>query len=271
MISLDNIRVVMINTSDSGNIGAAARALKTMGLTRLYLVDPKEYPTGKATARASGAGDVLHHAKVVSSLDEAIKGCGLVWGTSARMRSIPWPVVTPRQAAEQVACEHVDTQVAIVFGRENSGMTNEELRKCHYHITIPSNEEYGVLNVASAIQLICYEMRVRLLEPDVGSSDESEPQMPLSVTKWDTPLVTVEDMERFFQHFEQTLLDIDFFDPNTPRQLMTRARRLFSRTRLDRLEMNLMRGFFSKVQKMSNAQNLSANQKPAAVDSEKNS
>ena len=268
MITLNNIRIVMINTSDSGNIGAAARALKTMGLTRLYLVDPVEYPTGKATARASGAADVLHHATVVSSLDEAIEGCGLVWGTSARMRSIPWPVVTPRQAAEQVANEHDETEVAIVFGRENSGMTNDELRKCHYHICIPSNEEYGVLNVASAIQLICYEMRVRLLEPELKkaleierqqtaeSGEENAPQMPLSVTKWDSPLVSVQDMERFFLHFEQTLLDIDFFDPNTPRQLMTRARRLFNRTRLDRLEMNLMRGFFSKVQKLVGAQGL---------------
>jgi len=252
MISLDNIRIVMINTSDSGNIGAAARALKTMGLTRLYLVDPVEYPTGKATARASGAADVLHNATVVSSLDEAIEGCGLVWGTSARMRTIPWPVVTPRKAAQQVAQEHDETQVAIVFGRENSGMTNEELRKCHYHICIPSNSEYGVLNVASAIQLICYEMRVRLVEPEIDEAVDADDnmQMPLSLTKWDTPLVSVQDMERFFVHFEQTLLDIDFFDPKTPRQMMTRARRLFNRTRLDRLEMNLMRGFFSKVQKL---------------------
>ncbi|OUS07931.1 hypothetical protein A9Q81_00860 [Gammaproteobacteria bacterium 42_54_T18] len=268
MITLDNIRIVMINTSDSGNIGAAARALKTMGLARLYLVDPVEYPTGKATARASGAADVLHNATVVSSLDDAIEGCSLVWGTSARMRSIPWPVVTPRQAAEQVANEHDETEVAIIFGRENSGMTNDELRKCHYHISIPSNDEYGVLNVASAIQLICYEMRVRLLEPELEKNQEKEqqqtadsgaqiePQMPLSVTKWDSPLVSVQDMERFFLHFEQTLLDIDFFDPNTPRQLMTRARRLFNRTRLDRLEMNLMRGFLSKVQKLASAKML---------------
>ncbi|OUS24862.1 hypothetical protein A9Q99_23295 [Gammaproteobacteria bacterium 45_16_T64] len=256
MISLDNIRIVMINTSDSGNIGAAARALKTMGLSRLYLVDPVEYPTGKATARASGAADVLHNAAVVETLDEAIEGCSLVWGASARMRSIPWPVMTPRQAAEQVANEPDESQVAIVFGRENSGMTNDELRKCHYHVCIPANEEYGVLNVASAIQLICYEMRVRLFEPQpavqgVDLEAEKALEMPLSVTKWDTPLVSVQDMERFFLHFEQTLLDIDFFDPNTPRQLMTRARRLFSRTRLDRLEMNLMRGFFSKVQKLA--------------------
>ncbi len=276
MISLDKIRIVMINTSDSGNIGAAARALKTMGLTRLYLVDPVEYPTGKATARASGAADVLHNATVVSSLDEAIEGCGLVWGTSARMRSIPWPVVTPRQAAEQVANEHDETEVAIIFGRENSGMTNDELRKCHYHICIPSNDEYGVLNVASAIQLICYEMRVRLLEPELEKNaekerqqviepgEQNEPQMPLSVTKWDSPLVSVQDMERFFLHFEQTLLDIDFFDPNTPRQLMTRARRLFNRTRLDRLEMNLMRGFFSKVQKLAKVQTLTKVQEGVA-------
>ena len=136
--------------------------------------------------------------------DEAIEGCGLGWGTSARMRSIPWPVVTPRQAAEQVANEHDETEVAIIFGRENSGMTNDELRKCHYHISIPSNDEYGVLNVASAIQLICYEMRVRLLEPELEKNEEkerqqaaesgeqTEPQMPLSVTKGDSPLDSVQ-------------------------------------------------------------------------------
>jgi len=249
MAQLDNVRIVMINTSDSGNIGAAARAMKTMGLKHLYLVDPKEYPTAKASARASGAADVLHGAIVKQTLAEAIEGCGLVWGTSARLRTIPWPVVNPRQAAEQIAQERDDSQIAIVFGREDAGLTNDELHKCHYHISIPSNAEYGVLNVASAVQLICYELRMRLIEQKTVEVDNAL-QMPLSITEWDVPLVGMDDMDRFFEHFEETMQEIGFYDPENPRQLMTRARRLFSRTRLDRLEMNLMRGFLSKIQQI---------------------
>ncbi|PIE41342.1 MAG: hypothetical protein CSA49_03970, partial [Gammaproteobacteria bacterium] len=211
MLKPEKIRIVMINTSDSGNIGAAARALKTMGFGRLYLVEPNDYPSGKATARASGAADVLHQAVVTHTLDEAIEGCQLVVGTSARMRSIPWPVMTPRQFTGMLDSEPDDSEVAIIFGRENSGLTNEELRRCQYHISIPGNPEYSVLNVASAVQLICYELRMKLFAIDSQSSDEA-PTMTLSKTEWDAPLSTSEDMERFFQHLEQTLLDIRFYD-----------------------------------------------------------
>lgn len=251
MISPDNIRIVMINTSDSGNIGAAARAMKTMGFSQLYLVEPKEYPSGKATARASGAADVLHHAKVTQTMEEALEGCQLVVGTSARMRSIPWPVMTPRQFAGMVANERDDSQVAIVFGREDSGLSNEELRRCHYHVSIPGNPEYCVLNVAAAVQLICYDLRMELVESQTEDAATEKPEMILSRTEWDAPLVSAEDMERFFQHLEETLLDIRFYDPNNPRQILTRIRRLFSRTRLDQLEMNLMRGVLARVQQVT--------------------
>lgn len=250
MISPDNIRIVMINTSDSGNIGAAARAIKTMGFSRLYLVEPQDYPSGKATARASGAADVLHKAVVTGTLDEALEGSHLVVGTSARMRSIPWPVMTPREFAGMLTSERDESEVAIVFGREDSGMTNDELRRCHYHVSIPSNPEYGVLNVASAIQLICYDLRMVLIEAASAAENAEKPEMVLSRTEWDAPLVSSEDMERFFQHLEQTLLDIRFYDPNNPRQILTRIRRLFSRTRLDQLEMNLMRGVLARVQQL---------------------
>lgn len=252
MISPSNIRIVMINTSDSGNIGAAARALKTMGFSRLYLVEPKDYPSGKATARASGAADVLHHAVVTQTLDEALQGCQLVVGTSARMRSIPWPVMTPREFANMLGGERDDTEVAIVFGREDSGLTNDELRRCHYHVSIPGNPEYSVLNVAAAVQVIAYELRMKLVEqPEPAEDSQDTPSMVISRTEWDAPLVSTEDMERFFQHLEQTLLDIRFYDPNNPRQILTRIRRLFSRTRLDRLEMNLMRGILARVQQVA--------------------
>jgi len=249
---LNRIRIVMINTSDSGNIGAAARAMKTMGLSDLVLVEPKEFPTAKATARASGAADLLHQARVVSSLDEAIADCQMVFGTSARMRTIPWPLMTPREATQLVANEPDGASIAIVFGREDAGLNNEELRRCNYHICIPGNEAYSVLNVAAAIQVICYEMRMMALEQQQAQQAgrvSDKPVMPLQITDWDEPLVAAEDMERFIKHFEETLLDIGFFDPNNPKQLMTRARRLFMRTRMDRLEMNLMRGILSTVQK----------------------
>ncbi len=252
MKNLEQIRVVMVNTSDSGNIGAAARALKTMGMSRLYLVDPADFPSAKATARASGAADVLHHAKVVSTLEEAVADCSLVVATSARLRSIPWPVMNPREFTTLVSHEPDTSEIALVFGREDSGLSNEELRKCHYHVSIPGNEAYSVLNVAAAIQVICYELRMSLIEEQhLPQPSDQNLQMPLSVTQWDAPVCSAEDMERFFLHFEQTLLDINFFDPNNPRHILTRSRRLFSRTRLDRLEMNLMRGFLSKVQEIA--------------------
>lgn len=242
---LDRLRIVMINTSDSGNIGAAARAMKTMGLRQLVLVQPDEFPTAKATARASAAADLLHNARVVQTLDEAIGDCQLVFGTSARLRTIPWPLIDPRQGAARVMNEPEGADIAILFGREDAGLTNEELRRCHFHICIPANEEYPVLNIGAAIQVICYEMRMAALERQASpvAPDQSGMQ------QWDEPLVSSEDMERFLRHFEETLLDIDFFDPNNPKQLLTRVRRLFLRTRMDRLEMNLLRGVLSTVQK----------------------
>lgn len=242
---LDRLRIVMINTSDSGNIGAAARAMKTMGLRQLVLVQPDEFPTAKATARASAAADLLHNARVVQTLDEAIGDCQLVFGTSARLRTIPWPLIDPRQGASRVMNEPKGADIAILFGREDAGLTNEELRRCHFHICIPANEEYPVLNIGAAIQVICYEMRMAALERQASpvAPDQSGMQ------QWDEPLVSSEDMERFLRHFEETLLDINFFDPNNPKQLVTRVRRLFLRTRMDRLEMNLLRGVLSTVQK----------------------
>ncbi|MGC1507894.1 RNA methyltransferase [Ketobacter sp.] len=250
MESLNRLRIVMINTSDSGNIGAAARAMKTMGVSDLCLVAPKEYPTAKATARATGAADLLHRATVVDTLEQAIGDCQLVFGTSARMRTIPWPLMTPREAAQVVMNEPQGADIAIVFGREDAGLTNEELRRCHYHISIPGNEAYSVLNIAAAVQVICYEMRMNALASKESEQDGAAAlMMPLEFREWDEPLVTSEDMERFMKHFEETLLDIGFYDPNNPKQLITRARRLFMRTRMDRLEMNLMRGVLSTVQK----------------------
>ncbi len=161
---LQNIRVVLVNTSHPGNIGGAARAMKNMGLSRLVLVDPEEFPSPKALARASGANDLLDNAQVVSTLEEALVGCSLVLGTSARDRRIPWPLLDPRECAskslEQVA---LGGEVALVFGREYAGLTNEELQRCQFHVHIPSDPEFGSLNLAAAVQVLTYEVRMAWL------------------------------------------------------------------------------------------------------------
>jgi tRNA (cytidine32/uridine32-2'-O)-methyltransferase len=164
-----NIRIVLVNTSLPANIGSAARALKTMGLRQLVLVDPKVFPSSEATALASGASDVLATARVVATLEEAIADCSLVIGASARSRTIPWPLLNAREAGELSSrIESEKHPVALVFGREDRGLTNEELHQCHYHVSIPSDEEYGVLNVASAVQVIAYEVRMAHLMAEKG-------------------------------------------------------------------------------------------------------
>src|SRR5690554_4650161 len=163
---LDNLRIVLVNTTHPGNIGGAARAMKNMGLSRLYLVAPKEYPSDKATWRSAGALDVLDNAVVVDTLDEAIAGCGLVVGTSARERRIPWPLLDPRECGTNVVSEAEQHEVALVFGREDRGLTNEELHKCNYHMHIPANPDYSSLNLATAVQVITYEVRMASLQAD---------------------------------------------------------------------------------------------------------
>ena len=256
----ENIRIVMVHTSHPGNIGAAARALKTMGFSRLVLVSPQNYPNQKAIWRAAGAADILESVQVVETLGEAIAGCSMVVGASARQRRIPWPVLDSRQGGEAVAKQSQTEQVALIFGREDRGLTNEELQQCNYHIEIPANEEYGVLNVASAVQIICYEIRMALmadksaneLRKDKEPSGESSPEalrMPINPVRWDERLATSGEMEHFFNHLETTLTQLDFHEPENPRQLLTRLRRLFMRSRLDHLEINILRGAMTAVQK----------------------
>lgn len=244
---LENVRIVMVNTSHAGNIGAAARAMKTMGLSDLVLVAPAEFPSATATALASGASDLLARARVVPTLEDALADCSLVIGTSARLRTIPWPLMTARECGEVARIESEKQRVAIVFGREARGLTNEELRLCTYHVSIPANAEYGVLNVAAAIQVIAYEIRqAHLVEPVEPPADE--PMMPISYVRWDEALVKHDEMELFYAHFERVLIEVGFLAEDNPRQLMTRARRMFNRVRLDRLEYNMLRGFLTSVQ-----------------------
>jgi len=194
---LDSINIVLSHTSHPGNIGAAARAMKTMGLFQLTLVKPKNFPSMEATVRASKADDVLKNATVVDTLDEGLKQFSLVVGTSSRSRHLDVPLLTARELAEKIRDEYQNEKVAILFGTENSGLTNEELSRCHYHVYIPANPDYCSLNLASAVQLISYELRVAHL----GSSVKD-------IEKEPAPIVTGEQMEGFYQHLEQTLIQV---------------------------------------------------------------
>lgn len=234
---LDRIRIVLVATSHPGNIGSVARAMKTMGIKNLVLVAPEKFPHPKALELASNADDIVHKAVVVPSLTDAIADCHLVVGTSARCRKIPWPLVNPREMAARIKQEAAESKIAIVFGREHSGLTNEELELCHFHVQIPANEEYSSLNIAAAVQVITYELRLAYLET------KPETEKP-----WDFRVANTLEMESFFAHLQNVLVKIDFLKLSAPRQLMRRLRRFFLRARPDVMEMNILRGMLRAVE-----------------------
>ena len=249
---LSHVRIVMVNTTLPANIGSALRAMKTMGLCKLVLVSPKTYPHPDIDALAAGATDLIEQIEIVETLEDAIKDCHIVFGTSARSRTIPWPLLDARPAAQKSmkAVLHEKQEVAVIFGREDRGLTNDELALANFHVTIPVNTEYGVLNVAQAIQIICYEMRMAATELMEHQVDD---KATMKVTEddameWDEPLVTHEQMEQFYPHIQKMLEEIEFLDPKNPRLLPLRLRRLFGRIQLDRMEYHLLRGIFSRVQ-----------------------
>lgn len=239
-MNLENIRIVLVNTSHPGNIGGVARAMKNMGLNHLCLVAPRQYPDEQATWRAASAGDVLESATIVDSVEEAVADCQFVVGTSARERRIPWPLQDPRACAERMAKASEEEQVAVLFGREDRGLTNEELKLCNLHLNIPTSQDYSSLNLAMAVQIVCYELRMLYSQAELPSAEDDQ---------WDAPFSTVENMERYYEHLEQTLVDIEFLDPAAPRQLMARMRRLYGRVRLDEMELNILRGVLTETQK----------------------
>jgi tRNA (cytidine32/uridine32-2'-O)-methyltransferase len=213
--------------------------MKNMGLKQLYLVQPKLFPHERAGWRAASAGDILDNAVVVDTLEDAVADCGLVVGTSARGRRIPWPLVNPRVCAERVYPELSEHPVALVFGREDRGLTNEELQICNLHVNIPASEDYTSLNLGMAVQVVTYELRMAQLSGTLSTDDMQE---------WDTKLAKSADIERLFVHLEETLTEMEFLKPSAPKQLMTRLRRLFNRTRMDDLEVQMMRGILSSSQ-----------------------
>lgn len=233
-----HIHIVMVATTHPGNIGGVARAMKNMGLSRLSLVAPETpFPHPKARARASGAVDVLENTKIYSSLPEAVANCSLVIGASARLRTLPWPIVEPRECASRVVNIEKGTEVAIVLGRENSGLTNEELEHCQLLVTIPTNPDFSSLNIAAAAQVLCYEIRM-------ATTNERIPQ-----PEPDSPLATSAEKDGLFAHFEQALTELEFLNPDNPGQLIRRLKRLYARTGLERLEVNILRGILNAAQK----------------------
>lgn len=208
--------------------------MKTMGLRRLLLVSPKTYPHADATARASGADDVLADARVCDSLAEAIAGCHYVFGLSARQRSIPWPRMSPRECAT-FSQQQTDAEIALVFGREHSGLSNEELEACHYHVAIDADPAYPSLNLAAAVQILCYELRMAGLN--------GEAVAPASLP------ATVDDVERFIQHLEQVMVESCFLDPARPGHIVRRMRRLYAKAQPDTQDINILRGILTAVQK----------------------
>jgi TrmH family RNA methyltransferase len=233
-----SIRIVLVGTSHPGNIGSAARAMKTMGLESLYLVAPERFPALEATALAAGADDVLANARVVPDVSSAIADCGLVVGTTARGRHLSWRIVEPREAAAEVAAAAPSGEVAILFGAERTGLHNDDLQLCHTLLTIPTGTAYTSLNLAMAVQVVAYEVCLAMRARGAVSARNEGP----------VPLASAGDMEKFYGHLEQVLDEVNFKDRTGSGHLMARLRRLFQRTILDQNEMNILRGILTAVQ-----------------------
>ena len=232
----DKVSIVLVGTTHPGNIGAVARAMKTMSQKNLRLVNPLHFPSAEASARAAGADDILAKCKQFSTLEEAIKDCDLVIGTSARIRGIPWPMILPHECAKKIF-EETNSSVAIVFGRESSGLSNNELQLCNMVLKIPTNSEFNSLNLAAAVQIICYE--IYLVASDINADEYKKDNLAF---------ISQEKMEKFYTHLEECFIQVGFHDISNPKKLMHRIRRLFNRTQLYESEWKILRGFISKIQ-----------------------
>lgn len=229
------VRIILVGTTHPGNIGAVARAMKNMGLRDLMLVNPLHFPHEDATARASGAEDILESATVLENLDQALADCVYAAGASARSRAIDWPCMQPRECAGRLVQESAGGNVAVVFGPEKSGLTNEDLDRCNTLLTIPTDPQFSSLNIAMAVQIICYELR--LLQH--ANPEPAEP---------DVPPATGEELEHFYTHLETVLTDSGFLDPDKPRLLMRRLRRLYVKAEPDKNEINILRGILTALE-----------------------
>lgn len=229
----NNIRVVLCQTSHPGNIGSAARAMKTMGFSRLYLVQPKHFPSGEAKSLAVNAADVLETAIVTQTLEEAIADCQLVIGVTGKERSLSQQVLNVREAAFEATKIAQNQQVALVFGTEMSGLSNHEADLCQLLATIPANPEYSSLNLAQAVQIMCYEARMAITSGQLHFDEKA------------VELASQDDLERFYAHMQTVLEEIGYINPRAPKKLFERLRRLYARTRLEKEEVNLLRGILT--------------------------
>ncbi|CAH0524862.1 tRNA (cytosine(32)/uridine(32)-2'-O)-methyltransferase TrmJ [Vibrio hippocampi] len=236
---LDNVKIILVGTSHSGNIGSAARAMKVMGLSQMVLVDPQCEVDSQAVALAAGASDIALGATKVATLQEAVADCGLVVGSSARSRTLNWPMISPRECGVQFAKEGMNHPVALVFGRERTGLTNEELQLCHFHTCIPANPEYSSLNLAMAVQTLSYEVRVAHLDLQQQQFAEAAQQ----------EYPRHKELELFYQHLEKVLHRTQFISQDKPGLVMNKLRRLFSRSRPESQEINILRGVLTAVEK----------------------
>lgn len=235
--TLNNFRIILCQTSHPGNIGAAARAMKTMGLETLHLVAPASFPDAQATAMATAAADLLAQAQVFESLPDALAGCALVIGLSARPRHLSHELLSARAAAKRAVAAAGTQPVALVFGTEMSGLSNTELDLCQLLAMIPANPACSSLNLAAAVQVMCYELRMACLEQ----------QDPLPAARAGTP-ATSDELEGFYEHLEKTLIQIGYYQPEHPKKLMQRMRRLYARAHLEKEEINLLRGVLKLTQ-----------------------
>ncbi len=236
----DSIRIILVNTSHPGNIGAAARAMKNMGLSKLTLVEPKDYPSLEAINRAVGAVDILDNVVIADDLKQAVSGCVWVAGTSARLRTIEWPILNPRECVQK-SLEHIEQgEIAIVFGRENSGLSNEELEQCNALLHIPTNPDFSSLNLAAAVQVVCYEFRLALL-------DDKATKHKGNKCRYDA-LANSAQLEGMHRHLYDALDYMGFFGTNKPDIVMRRLKGLFNRAGTTQRELSIIRGICSAIQ-----------------------
>jgi len=238
---LGRVRIVLSNTSHPGNIGAAARAMKTMGLSRLFLINPKKFPDDEALARAAGADDVLDKAVICATLDEALEGTVFSVALSARHRNLGPERSQARETAPLLLDKTREGEVALVFGNETAGLSNADVQRCQRTVFIPADPEFSSLNLGAAVQVLCYELRL--------AAHDGRPAEVSRTVPFASPAATNDDIERFYVHLQRIMVNTGFLDPNQPKRLMSKLRRLFGRVALERDEINILRGILDAVEK----------------------
>ncbi len=231
-----SISIVLVGISHPGNIGSAARAMKTMGFSSLRLVAPARFPATEATVMAAGADDVLDNALVYEDVASAVADCGLIIGTTARSRHLPWRVVEPRAAAREAAVASRDGRVAVLFGAERTGLSNDDIERCQLLLSIPTGSSYTSLNVAMAVQVVAYELLLAMRDDGAAAAEHG------------VQLASAAEMEHFYAQLGQVMEEVDFRDRNGEGHLMARIRRLFNRAVMDQNEVNILRGILTSVQ-----------------------